>query len=79
MLAFSDLEPAGYGPRRVTGEEILAAFSDGLRINEIRVAVFESRTRADRSGHGCHRSPEYDITSASYREMDVGSGDVSSP
>ncbi|WP_440950544.1 class I SAM-dependent methyltransferase [Methanosphaerula subterraneus] len=49
MLAFSELEPAGYGPRRVTGEEIRAAFSDGWRINEIRAAVFESRTRADRT------------------------------
>ncbi len=49
MLAFSDLEPAGYGPRRVTREEIRAAFSDGWRINEIRAAVFESRTRGDRT------------------------------
>ncbi len=49
MLAFSDLEPAGYGPRRVTREEIRAAFSEGWRINEIRAAVFESRTRADRT------------------------------
>ncbi len=45
MLAFSELEPGGYGPRRVTQQEIRAAFSEGWRINEIRAAVTESRTR----------------------------------
>ncbi|OPX74989.1 MAG: tellurite resistance protein TehB [Methanoregulaceae archaeon PtaU1.Bin059] len=45
MLAFSDREPAGYGPRRVTQEEIRASFSTGWRIDWIRDAVFESRTR----------------------------------
>ncbi len=49
MLAFSELEPAGYGPRRITQQEIRAAFSDGWRIIEIRAAVFESRTRAEGS------------------------------
>jgi cyclopropane fatty-acyl-phospholipid synthase-like methyltransferase len=45
MLAFSELEPSGYGPRRITQQEIRDTFSDGWRIEEIRAAVFESRTR----------------------------------
>jgi cyclopropane fatty-acyl-phospholipid synthase-like methyltransferase len=45
MLCFSDLEPPGYGPRRITRQEIQASFSDGWIINYIRPAVFESRTR----------------------------------
>jgi 2-polyprenyl-3-methyl-5-hydroxy-6-metoxy-1,4-benzoquinol methylase len=49
MLAFSDLEPAGYGPRRVTQQEIRATFSDGWKVNWIRAAVFESNTRPDGS------------------------------
>ena len=47
MLCFSDLEPAGYGPRRITKREIQESFSDGWTINYIRPAVFESRTRAE--------------------------------
>lgn len=49
MLAFSEREPGGYGPRRITQTEIQAAFSDGWRINEIRAAVFESCTRPEGS------------------------------
>jgi 2-polyprenyl-3-methyl-5-hydroxy-6-metoxy-1,4-benzoquinol methylase len=49
MLAFSELEPSGYGPRRITKNEIQAAFSEGWRINEIQSAVFESRTRPEGS------------------------------
>ena len=49
MLAFSELEPGGYGPRRVTHEEIRAAFSDGWRIDWIRPAVFEGRGRPEGS------------------------------
>ena len=49
MLAFSELEPGGYGPRRITQKEIRDAFSDGWRIQEIRAAVFESRTRPEGS------------------------------
>jgi len=49
MLAFSEREPGGYGPRRITKKEIQSAFSDGWRINEIRAAVFESRTRSEGS------------------------------
>jgi len=49
MLAFSELEPGGYGPRRITKKEIQAAFSEGWRINEIQAAVFESHTRPEGS------------------------------
>jgi hypothetical protein len=50
MLAFSELEPGDFSlPRRVAGEEIRAAFSDGWRIGWIRPAVFESRIRPDGS------------------------------
>jgi cyclopropane fatty-acyl-phospholipid synthase-like methyltransferase len=45
MLAFSELEPPGYGPRRVTQAEIRAAFADGWRIRWIRPAAFDSRIR----------------------------------
>ena len=47
MLCFSDLEPAGYGPRRITKKEIQDSFREGWTINYIRPAVFESRTRAE--------------------------------
>jgi SAM-dependent methyltransferase len=47
MLAFSDLEPGGYGPRRITKEEIRKTFADGWKISEIRAAVFENRIRPE--------------------------------
>lgn len=47
MLCFSDREPAGYGPRRISRMEIQDTFRDGWSINYIRPAVFESRTRAE--------------------------------
>ena len=47
MLCFSDLEPGGYGPRRISEREIRESFRDGWSINYIRPAVFESRTRAE--------------------------------
>jgi cyclopropane fatty-acyl-phospholipid synthase-like methyltransferase len=46
MLCFSDKEPAGYGPRRITEREIRETFSDGWSIRYIRPATFESNTRA---------------------------------
>jgi cyclopropane fatty-acyl-phospholipid synthase-like methyltransferase len=49
MLCFSDQEPAGYGPRRITKREIQDSFRDGWSIHYIRAAVFESRTRAEGS------------------------------
>jgi cyclopropane fatty-acyl-phospholipid synthase-like methyltransferase len=47
MLCFSDQEPGGYGPRRVTQQEIRDCFRDGWSIHYIRAAVFESRSRAE--------------------------------
>ena len=47
MLCFSELEPGGYGPRRITKREIQESFRDGWSINYIRPAVFESHTRAE--------------------------------
>jgi SAM-dependent methyltransferase len=49
MLCFSELEPGGYGPRRVTKKEIQDSFREGWSINYIRPAVFESRSRAEGS------------------------------
>ena len=46
MLCFSELEPAGYGPRRITKREIQDNFREGWSINYIRPAIFESHTRA---------------------------------
>jgi ubiquinone/menaquinone biosynthesis C-methylase UbiE len=46
MLCFSDKEPAGYGPRRITEQEIRETFSKEWSINYIRPATFESNTRA---------------------------------
>jgi cyclopropane fatty-acyl-phospholipid synthase-like methyltransferase len=47
MLCFSDREPGGYGPRRITKSEIQESFRKGWAINYIRPAIFESRTRAE--------------------------------
>ncbi|MGA2912523.1 MAG: class I SAM-dependent methyltransferase [Methanoregula sp.] len=47
MLCFSDKEPGGYGPRRITKGEIEDSFRDGWSINYIRATTFESRTRAE--------------------------------
>jgi cyclopropane fatty-acyl-phospholipid synthase-like methyltransferase len=46
MLCFSELEPGGYGPRRITQTEIRDSFREGWSVNYIRPAVFESHTRA---------------------------------
>lgn len=35
MLVFSDLQPPGFGPRRVSQAEIEAAFADGWRIDAL--------------------------------------------
>jgi cyclopropane fatty-acyl-phospholipid synthase-like methyltransferase len=45
MLCFSDREPCGYGPRRITEREIRNSFSEGWSVNYIRPAIFESHTR----------------------------------
>jgi cyclopropane fatty-acyl-phospholipid synthase-like methyltransferase len=49
MLCFSELEPGGYGPRRITQAEIRDTFRNGWTINSIRPATFESRTRKEGS------------------------------
>jgi cyclopropane fatty-acyl-phospholipid synthase-like methyltransferase len=49
MLCFSELEPGGYGPRRITQKEIRDSFRNGWTINYIRPATFESRTRKEGS------------------------------
>jgi SAM-dependent methyltransferase len=47
MLAFSDLEPSGYGPRRITKQEIRETFSEGWKIEFIRPAVFDNRIKPE--------------------------------
>ncbi len=47
MICFSELEPPGYGPRRVTQQEIRDTFRKGWTINYIRPATFESNTRKE--------------------------------
>lgn len=42
MLCFSDREPPGEGPRRVTRQEIHDAFRGGWQVREIREARFET-------------------------------------
>jgi len=42
LLCFSDDEPAGWGPRRVTEDELVASFSVGWRVVEVVPAVFET-------------------------------------
>jgi len=42
VLCFSDREPAGEGPRRVTQQEIRTAFGDAWKVTEIRESSFET-------------------------------------
>jgi ubiquinone/menaquinone biosynthesis C-methylase UbiE len=44
MLCFSEQEPGTDGPRRVTQQEIRAAFRDGWDVRSIRAARFEAVT-----------------------------------
>ena len=44
MICFSEREPPGEGPRRVTQEEIRAAFGDGWNVREIRESSFKTAT-----------------------------------
>jgi cyclopropane fatty-acyl-phospholipid synthase-like methyltransferase len=41
MLCFSDRQPAGFGPRRVTQEEIRASFAEGWLVESIDAADLE--------------------------------------
>jgi len=47
MLCFSDQEPPGYGPRRVTRAEIEETFADEWRIEYIRPARFAHQLSDD--------------------------------
>jgi SAM-dependent methyltransferase len=42
VLCFSDGEPPGWGPRRVTEAELRGTFSSGWEIREIVAAAFET-------------------------------------
>ena len=42
IICFSDQEPPGEGPRRVTQQEIRDAFRDGWQVAEIREARFQT-------------------------------------
>jgi SAM-dependent methyltransferase len=47
MLCFSDLEPPGWGPRRITQDEIRAAFDDGWHVDAIEPAELDVTIRAE--------------------------------
>ncbi|MEZ6060676.1 MAG: class I SAM-dependent methyltransferase [Planctomycetaceae bacterium] len=47
MACFSDLEPAGDGPRRVSQIEIREAFAQGWHVESIQQTRFETRTDAE--------------------------------
>jgi SAM-dependent methyltransferase len=42
ILCFSDREPPGYGPRRITKEEIIKSFENGWDIEDIEETIFET-------------------------------------
>lgn len=42
LLCFSEAEPAGWGPRRVSEAELRATFADGWIVREIAAAAFET-------------------------------------
>jgi hypothetical protein len=44
LLCFSDNEPPGDGPRRVSQQELHAAFAEGWQVESIEEARFEVRT-----------------------------------
>ncbi len=47
MLCFSDKEPPGYGPRRVSRQEIHDAFTDGWEVESIEDARFKAATGSE--------------------------------
>ncbi|HEU4572008.1 MAG TPA: class I SAM-dependent methyltransferase [Candidatus Limnocylindrales bacterium] len=57
LLCFSDREPWGGGPRRVTEAEIRDAFADGWRIRAIEPARFATRLHDD-GAHAWHATIE---------------------
>ena len=46
LLCFSDSEPPGWGPRRVTEQELRTTFSVGWQVREIVPAAFETNREA---------------------------------
>jgi 2-polyprenyl-3-methyl-5-hydroxy-6-metoxy-1,4-benzoquinol methylase len=42
MIAFSELEPGSWGPRRVTDAEIRSSFSQGWRVDDVSDACYET-------------------------------------
>jgi SAM-dependent methyltransferase len=51
LLCYSDQEPPGPGPRRVTQNELRGSFARGFRIDSIREARCENHIRAE-GAHG---------------------------
>ena len=47
MLCFSENEPPGWGPRRVTQDEIREAFADGWQVDAIEPADIKVTVRAE--------------------------------
>jgi SAM-dependent methyltransferase len=47
MLCFSDEEPPGWGPRRITQDEIRDAFADGWRVEAIEPADIKVTLRSE--------------------------------
>lgn len=45
VLCFSDAEPPGWGPRRVSEAELRGAFRGGFALGRLREARFETRAR----------------------------------
>ena len=41
LMCFSDRKPGGYGPRRISQDELRAAFSDGWAVASIEADTFE--------------------------------------
>jgi hypothetical protein len=41
LMCFSDRQPGEYGPRRVSQDELRAAFSDGWTVTSIEASAFE--------------------------------------
>ena len=60
MLCFSELEPPGYGPRRITKREIQNSFRDGWSINYIRPAVLRAAPGLKAPAPGFHRYQKND-------------------
>lgn len=48
MLCFSDKEPEGYGPRRISKAEIISTFTPFFEIRYIKDAVFDSRIGSEK-------------------------------